>query len=185
MYKTHMIVSYFSSWVHNRTTTKQGRCSKGFRASATSPSVDSPSVAMMTHAIWLFLRRESSIDLISSIISRIWWHRGVPTHITFIWWPYHIKLHDDMKQSSRLVNTKLALGNNAPFSIAWKDMGHWYWKISYLLLENLKEGFESYFFPVIHRNIMFLNIFNIYIETVNMTWDWSYVINAHQDDWVK
>jgi hypothetical protein len=70
--------AHLSSLVHNLITTQHGKDSRGFIASAMSPSDDSPSVAMITQALCPFARKLLSMARIEVITSRICRQRGVP-----------------------------------------------------------------------------------------------------------
>jgi len=75
------INTYLSSLVHNLMTTQHGKDSRGFIAAAMSPSDDSPSVAIITHALCPFDRNLLSMARIDVITSRICRQRGVPKSI--------------------------------------------------------------------------------------------------------
>lgn len=67
-----------SSSVHSRTDTNTGRLANGRKAVTISPSLDSPSVAITSIAIWPSARNCGAIALIWAVMSRMWRHNGVP-----------------------------------------------------------------------------------------------------------
>mmetsp|Transcript_28397 Transcript_28397/g.48728 ORF Transcript_28397/g.48728 Transcript_28397/m.48728 type:complete len:251 (-) Transcript_28397:518-1270(-) len=63
--------------VHRRRMTSTGMFVRGRRASATFPSEDSPSVAIITVTFWLFARSTSAMDWIDLTTALMWLHKGV------------------------------------------------------------------------------------------------------------
>ena len=67
-----------SGALHRRTSTYTGRFCSGRNASATSPSLGSPSVMMTTTAFLPSARSVGARAVRRAVTSRRWWHSGVP-----------------------------------------------------------------------------------------------------------